>query len=210
MAPESGPRRVSVYNIANALTALRLLLVPVFVWLLLHQDGRSDAWRYAAAGVFAIAVITDKFDGDIARARGLITDFGKMADPIADKALMGSALIGLSLLNLLPWWVTIVILVRELGITLLRFVVIRHGVIPASRGGKLKTLVQSVAIWCYIMPWDGVFGSIRWWLMGLAVALTVLTGLDYVARAIRLVRNADDARAGTAADGEHAVERDAG
>lgn len=188
-------RRVSVYNIANALTVLRIALVPVFVFALLNHDGQSTVWRWIAAGVFALAIITDKLDGDLARKHGLITDFGKMADPIADKALIGSALVGLSLLDLLPWWVTVVILARELGITLLRFLVIRHGVIPASRGGKAKTFVQSLAIWLYILPLAGVIGTARWWLMGAALLLTVVTGIDYVVRAIALSRGADAARA---------------
>ncbi|WP_106848074.1 CDP-diacylglycerol--glycerol-3-phosphate 3-phosphatidyltransferase [Blastococcus sp. Marseille-P5729] len=188
-------RRVSVYNIANALTVLRIALVPVFVFALLNDDGRSATWRWIAAGVFALAIITDKLDGDLARKHGLVTDFGKMADPIADKALIGAALIGLSLLGLLPWWVTVVILARELGITLLRFLVIRHGVIPASRGGKAKTFVQSLAIWLYVLPVAGVLGTARWWLMGLAILLTVATGIDYVVRAIALCRGADAARA---------------
>lgn len=191
-------RRVSVYNIANFLTVLRIALVPVFIMVLIEQDGRSQLWRWIAGGVFALAIATDKLDGDLARKHGLITDFGKMADPIADKALIGAALIGLSVLDLLPWWVTIVILARELGITLLRFLVIRHGVIPASRGGKAKTFVQSLAIWLYILPLDGFFGTLRWWLMGLAVLLTVATGIDYVFRAARLSRGAAAARADAA------------
>lgn len=193
--PLAVPRRVSVYNVANLLTVIRILLVPVFVLALLQDGGSSTGWRWCAAIVFAVAVITDKLDGDVARKHGLVTDFGKMADPIADKALMGAALIGLSVLELLPWWVTVVILARELGITLLRFLVIRHGVIPASRGGKAKTFVQSLAIWLYILPIAGLLGTVRWWLMGVAVLLTVLTGADYVQRAIRLTRGAPAARA---------------
>ena len=195
--PTAAPRRVSVYNVANLLTVLRILLVPVFVVALLQEDGTDTSWRWAAAVIFAVAVFTDKLDGDLARKHGLVTDFGKMADPIADKALMGAALIGLSVLDLLPWWVTVVILARELGITLLRFLVIRYGVIPASRGGKAKTFVQSLAIWLYILPIDGFLGSVRWWLMALAIALTVLTGADYVQRAARLVKGAPAARADT-------------
>ena len=194
------PRRVSIYNIANLLTVLRIALVPVFVFALLHEDGRSTSWRWVAGGVFALAIATDKLDGDLARKHGLVTDFGKIADPIADKALIGSALIGLSMLGLLPWWVTVVILARELGITLLRFLVIRHGVIPASRGGKAKTFVQSLAIWLYVLPLGGFIGTLRWWLMGLAIVLTVLTGLDYVARAARLTRGAPAARADAAGE----------
>ena len=194
-------RRVSVYNVANLLTVLRIALVPVFVFALVQNDGRAASWRWIATGLFALAIATDKLDGDLARKHGLVTDFGKMADPIADKALIGSALIGLSVLGVLPWWVTIVILARELGITLLRFLVIRHGVIPASRGGKAKTFVQSLAIWLYLMPVAGLLGTIRWWLMGLAVLLTVATGLDYVVRAARLSRGAEAARADAAQHG---------
>src|SRR3712207_6650479 len=122
----------------------------------------------------------------IARRTGQVTEFGKLADPIADKALTGTALVGLSILGLLLWWVTLTILVREVGVTLLRFWVIRHGVIAASRGGKAKTVVQSLAIGLYILPLTGVLASARWWVMGAALLLTVLTGLDYVYRAITL------------------------
>jgi CDP-diacylglycerol--glycerol-3-phosphate 3-phosphatidyltransferase len=141
--------------------------------------------------VFAVAALTDRFDGEIARRRGLVTKFGTIADPIADKALIGAALIGLSALGDLPWWVTVVIAVRELGVTGLRFWVLRHGVIAASRGGKLKTLVQSLAIGFYVLPLTAmapvpVVDWVRWWLMALAVALTLVTGGDYVLRALRL------------------------
>ncbi|HEY3201681.1 MAG TPA: CDP-alcohol phosphatidyltransferase family protein, partial [Actinomycetes bacterium] len=111
----------SVWNIANALTVLRLLLVPVFAVFLFHDDGNDTGWRVAAFLTFVVASMTDRFDGDLARRRGLITDFGKIADPIADKALTGTALVGLSALGELPWWVTVVVLVREIGVTLLRF-----------------------------------------------------------------------------------------
>lgn len=176
-------------NIANVLTGIRLLLVPVFLYALLAEDGRDTGWRLAAFGVFAVASFTDSLDGDLARRRGLVTAFGTIADPIADKALTGSALVGLSLLDLLPWWVTIVILGRELGVTALRLVVLRHGVIPASRGGKLKTLVQTLAIGLYVLPLEGVspvLDGARIGVLYLALALTVVTGLDYVLRAVRL------------------------
>ena len=135
-----------------------------------------------------VPTITDHVDGSLARSRNLVTDFGKIADPIADKALTGSALIGLSLLGDLPWWVTIVILVREVGVTLLRFWVIRRGVIAASWGGKAKTLVQIIGIGLFLLPLPDVFWWPRWAIMGLAIALTVITGLDYVVRAVRLWR----------------------
>jgi CDP-diacylglycerol--glycerol-3-phosphate 3-phosphatidyltransferase len=175
-------------NAANLLTMVRLVLVPGFVLLLVHGDGHDPAWRSFAWAAFAIAMITDLFDGEIARRYGLVTDFGKIADPIADKAIMGAALVGLSVLGDLPWWVTAVILVRELGITLMRFWVIRHGVIPASRGGKLKTLTQGVAVGMYILVLTGPLASLRAWLMALAVILTVVTGLDYVRQAVVLRR----------------------
>jgi CDP-diacylglycerol--glycerol-3-phosphate 3-phosphatidyltransferase len=144
--------------------------------------------RLVAALVFAVAVITDRFDGLIARQRNLITEFGKVADPIADKALIGTAMVALSLLDLLSWWVTVVILFREVAVTLLRFWVIRHGVIAASRGGKLKTVVQAAAIGLYILPLSGALGTVRWWVMAVALILTVVTGMDYVVRALRLRR----------------------
>ncbi len=171
-------------NIANALTVGRLVLVPVFVACLLAG---SPGWRFAAFVVFAVASATDLLDGELARRRGLITDFGKIADPIADKALIGSALVSLSFLGELPWWVTGVILFRELAVTVLRFWVIRRGVIPASRGGKAKTLLQVVAISLYILP--GPLDATRTIVMAVAVVVTVLTGADYAARAVRLRRS---------------------
>ncbi|WP_425466476.1 CDP-diacylglycerol--glycerol-3-phosphate 3-phosphatidyltransferase [Prauserella muralis] len=173
-------------NVANLLTLSRLVLVPLFILALFTADGADPAWRYVATAVFAVAALTDRVDGWVARKYGLITDFGKIADPIADKALIGAALVGLSLLGELPWWVTIVIAVRELGVTLLRFWVIRYGVIPASRGGKAKTLAQVVAIGLYLLPLPDAAEPVRWALMGFALLLTVATGLDYVVRAVRL------------------------
>ncbi|MFF9623202.1 CDP-diacylglycerol--glycerol-3-phosphate 3-phosphatidyltransferase [Streptomyces griseosporeus] len=180
--------QASVWNIANLLTMLRLILVPGFVALMLADGGYDPAWRSFAWAAFAIAMITDLFDGHLARTYNLVTDFGKIADPIADKAIMGAALICLSALGDLPWWVTIVILGRELGITLLRFLVIRYGVIPASRGGKLKTLTQGVAVGMYVLALTGWLATMRFWVMAVAVVLTVVTGLDYVRQAIVLRR----------------------
>ncbi|MBY8864317.1 CDP-diacylglycerol--glycerol-3-phosphate 3-phosphatidyltransferase [Streptomyces sennicomposti] len=180
--------QASVWNVANLLTMLRLLLVPGFVALMLADGGYDPAWRSFAWAAFAIAMITDLFDGHLARTYNLVTDFGKIADPIADKAIMGAALICLSGLGDLPWWVTGVILGRELGITLLRFLVIRYGVIPASRGGKLKTLTQGVAVGMYVLALTGWLASLRFWVMAAAVVLTVVTGLDYVRQAIVLRR----------------------
>ncbi|GAB7180737.1 CDP-diacylglycerol--glycerol-3-phosphate 3-phosphatidyltransferase [Kitasatospora sp. Ki12] len=177
-----------IWNIANVLTMVRVLLVPVFVVLLFADGGHDPKWRSVAWASFAVAMITDLFDGELARRKGLVTDFGKIADPIADKAIMGSALIGLSVLGDLPWWVTVVILARELGITLMRFWVIRYGVIPASRGGKLKTLTQGTAVGMYVLALTGWLATGRAVLMGLAVLLTVGTALDYVGQALRLRR----------------------
>ncbi|MEU3348151.1 CDP-diacylglycerol--glycerol-3-phosphate 3-phosphatidyltransferase [Streptomyces sp. NPDC006700] len=180
--------QASVWNVANLLTMLRLLLVPCFVALMLADGGYDPAWRSLAWAAFAVAMITDLFDGHLARTYNLVTDFGKIADPIADKAIMGAALICLSGLGDLPWWVTGVILGRELGITLLRFLVIRYGVIPASRGGKLKTLTQGVAVGMYVLALTGWLATLRFWVMAAAVVLTVVTGLDYVRQAVVLRR----------------------
>ncbi len=177
---------VPLVNIANGLTVVRLLLVPVFLVVLFVDHGQSPAWRWAAFAVFAFASLTDTFDGDLARRWGLVTDFGKIADPIADKALTGAALVGLSMLGELAWWVTITIAVRELGVTLLRFWVLRHGVIPASRGGKIKTVVQTLALGLAIMPLPAVLAPAVAVLMVAAVVVTVVTGFDYLIRALRL------------------------
>lgn len=180
--------QASLWNIANLLTMARLVLVPGFVVLLLHDGGYDPAWRSIAWAAFAVAMITDVFDGHLARKYDLVTDFGKIADPIADKAIMGAALICLSYLGDLPWWVTGVILFRELGITLMRFWVIRHGVIPASRGGKMKTLAQGTAVGMYVLALTGPLATLRFWVMAVAVVLTVVTGLDYVRQAVVLRR----------------------
>ncbi|GAB3126137.1 CDP-diacylglycerol--glycerol-3-phosphate 3-phosphatidyltransferase [Tsukamurella serpentis] len=172
--------RVSNFNVANALTVVRIVLVPVFLFALFAAGGHDTGWRWIAFAVFAIAMITDRIDGQIARRYGLVTEFGKLMDPIADKALTGAALIGLSVLGELSWWVTAVVLFRELGITAFRFVVIRDGVIPASRGGKIKTLLQTLAIGLYLMPLPGWMDLPSAIVMGAAVIVTVWTGIDYL------------------------------
>ena len=185
------PTGSSPWNVPNALTGLRLVLVIPFCWLLFGV-GDPNAARYWgdpetwAALIFAVASITDFLDGFLARKYGLVTTFGKIADPIADKALTGAALIGLSHLHDLPWWVTIVILVREVGVTVLRFWVIRYGVIAASHGGKAKTVAQIIAIMLYLLPLSGIAVGIREVMMGIAVLLTVATGVDYLVRALKL------------------------
>ena len=180
--------QVSVVNLANGLTVARLCMVPVFAVLLAVAGNSRTGWRLAATGVFVLASLTDRVDGELARRRHTVTDFGKIVDPIADKALVGTALIGLSALSELAWWVTVVVLAREIGVTVLRFWVIRRGVIPASRGGKVKTVVQAFAIGLYLLPLHGAWASLRAWLMAVAVVITLGTGVDYVARAVRLRR----------------------
>jgi len=182
----TGPPQVSAWNIANYLTVLRLLLVPVFLVLLLAREGQDDLLRLAAAGVFLLAAVTDRVDGQIARSRGLVTSFGKMVDPIADKALIGGALVGLSVLGELPWWVTVLVLVREIGVTLLRFVVIRHGVMPAGRGGKLKTVLQVVALTAYLLPLPEALQPVAVAVMAVAVLVTLVTGAEIAFQALRL------------------------
>jgi CDP-diacylglycerol--glycerol-3-phosphate 3-phosphatidyltransferase len=182
--PADGPTPpVSLVNIANALTVLRIVLVPVFVVLLVASGLEDPAYRVAAAVAFGAASVTDFVDGWLARALNQVTSFGKVADPIADKALTGTALVLLSIMDALPWWVTIVVLTREIGVTLLRLWVLRHGVMAASRGGKVKTVLQIFAITWYILPLNPTVGA---WLMGAAVIVTVVTGVDYVIRALRL------------------------
>ncbi|MGC4855232.1 CDP-diacylglycerol--glycerol-3-phosphate 3-phosphatidyltransferase [Micromonospora sp. DT4] len=189
-ATESTPARVvarvPVLNAANALTALRLVLVPVFAASVIVSGMTHAGWRMAACLIFAVASATDLVDGWIARRFGLVTSVGKVADPIADKALTGAALVLLSWYDRLPWWVTALILVRELGITGLRFWVIRHGVIAASRGGKIKTALQILAIAWYLWPMPAVLVAVGPWIMGAAVLVTVATGFDYIAQALRL------------------------
>jgi CDP-diacylglycerol---glycerol-3-phosphate 3-phosphatidyltransferase len=188
--PQTGPvaGRVRIANLANILTLLRLALIPIFLLALFVGDGHGIAGRITAFVVFAVACITDRLDGLLARNYGMATEFGAFVDPIADKALIGSALIGLSMLGDLPWWVTAVILTRELGVTLLRLAVIRRGVIPASWGGKLKTVVQALAIGLFVLPLSGPFLVAASVVMAIAIVLTVVTGIDYVASAVREVR----------------------
>jgi CDP-diacylglycerol--glycerol-3-phosphate 3-phosphatidyltransferase len=192
MAVPASPT-ASTWNIANALTVFRLVLVPLFVLALFADGGHQVGWRWAAWGVFAVASYTDRIDGQLARSRNLVTSFGKLVDPIADKALIGAALIGLSLLDELPWWITVLVLAREVGVTLLRFWVIRHGVIPASRGGKLKAFLQAVAIGLYVLPLSGWLGTGRAVVMAIALVVTVVTGIDYVARALTLRQTSERA-----------------
>src|SRR3954470_9265262 len=196
MDPATPPSNL---NIANVLTVVRIAGVPLFGWLLLTQDGDSVQMRVWAWVAFGALMITDKIDGDLGRKDNLVTNFGKLADPIADKALTGMAFVGLSIIGQLWWWVTILVLVREWGITLMRLWVIRHGVLAANRGGKLKTVLQTLALGLFILPlrllpggWD-VVGQVLWWLAALAMAAAVsvalVTGVDYVIKALSMRRD---------------------
>ena len=188
--PVAAPRPVSLYNPANVLTAARIVLVPVFVAFVIVSGMTQSGWRILACLTFCVASATDFADGWIARRYELVTSFGKVADPIADKALTGSALVLLSAYDRLSWWVTGLILVREWGITALRFWVIRYGVIPASRGGKLKTALQTAAIAWFLWPVPEPFDLVGTVLMVAALIVTVVTGVDYVLQALRLRRRA--------------------
>jgi len=184
--------KISSWNLPNVLTTLRILLVPFFV-LALWESGtfgeESMTARWIAVAIFAVAMYTDKLDGDIARARGIVTNFGKIADPIADKFLTGAAWITMSLLGEIWWWLTIGILVREWGITFMRLAMLRTRVMPASRGGKIKTLLQTAAILMLLLPLATFVGSwwlwLGWILVVAAFAVTLITGLDYVLKAIK-------------------------
>lgn len=184
-----GDSPASIANIANIVTVARILLAPIFIWMLLSDDGSYGVVRYLAAALFIFAIVTDTVDGHLARGRNLITDLGIILDPIADKLLIGGALVALSILGEFPWWITLVILLREFGITIFRFAVLSHVVIPASRGGKLKTVVQAVAIalflvapWIFLGPWAGWVG---WTVMAFAISLTLYTGVEYLVQAWR-------------------------
>jgi CDP-diacylglycerol--glycerol-3-phosphate 3-phosphatidyltransferase len=187
--PTSEQTTPSNWNVPNALTTLRILLVPFFGWALLVDGGDSVLWRCVAWAIFVVAMITDKIDGDLARKHNLVTNFGKIADPMADKAITGMAFIGLSLIGELWWWVTIVILVREWSVTLMRLSVAKHVVIAASQGGKIKTVLQTLALTGLLLPLrqlDGPLGVVAealWWLsaalMAAALAMTVWTGYEF-------------------------------
>jgi CDP-diacylglycerol--glycerol-3-phosphate 3-phosphatidyltransferase len=197
---ETGAVTVSNWNVPNALTTLRIVMVPFFGWALLHDGGDSNGWRWVAFALFVVAMITDKVDGDLARKHNLITNFGKIADPIADKAMTGMAFIGLSIIGELWLAVTVVVLIRELGVTIARLSIAKHVVIAASQSGKLKTLTQVFALGGFIGPfkhlsgaWE-VPGDVVWWvsavLMGVAVVLTITSGLEFARDAVKQRRAA--------------------
>lgn len=180
---------VGNWNLPNVLTGVRILLVPVFGAALLHDGGDSVLWRCLATLVFAIAMVTDKVDGDIARSRGLVTNFGKIADPIADKAMTGMAFIGLSVVGDIWWWVTIVVLLREWSVTLLRLSILQRVVVAAARSGKVKTVLQVVALTGLCLPlrqvhdpWHGagvVLFHVNEVVLAAAVAMTLWSGYEF-------------------------------
>ncbi|NLA65779.1 MAG: CDP-diacylglycerol--glycerol-3-phosphate 3-phosphatidyltransferase [Leucobacter sp.] len=191
MGEETKP---SNWNAPNAITAARIVATPFFLWMLLADNGQMGGLRWAAAAFFVVAIATDAWDGHLARSRGLITNLGKLLDPIADKFLTGSALVGLSILAELPWWVTIVVLVREIGITVHRLFEARSVVVAAAWMGKLKTVAQSVAIAFALFPFASVLGDWVIWVniitMSIAVVLTVASGIDYVLNFMKMSRGA--------------------
>jgi CDP-diacylglycerol---glycerol-3-phosphate 3-phosphatidyltransferase len=189
-APLAVPKHVPLHNPANLLTAARIVLVPVFVVFVIFSEMTDPFWRFIACVTFLVASATDFADGWIARRFELVTSFGKVADPIADKALTGAALVLLSVYDKLSWWVTGLILIREWGITAMRLWVIRYGVIPASRGGKLKTGLQITAIAWYLCPFPSPFHLVGEAVMVAALLVTMITGADYVLQGVRLRRNA--------------------
>ncbi|QDP97208.1 CDP-diacylglycerol--glycerol-3-phosphate 3-phosphatidyltransferase [Microlunatus elymi] len=186
-SPAQPQTESSAWNIPNALTAFRLVLVPVFAYVLLSHP-HDPWWRVASALIFVVAIFTDFLDGHLARKHNIVTTFGKLADPIADKALTGMAFIGLSIIGELWWWVTIVILVREWGITLLRFVVLRYGVMAARKGGKIKTVLQALALGLLLLPLPHWLLPVGWAVMAVAFVVTVVTGVDYLLEANRMRR----------------------
>lgn len=184
---------VSPWNIPNALTVLRILGVPIFGYFLLVDAGESIEMRIWATLIFSALMITDRIDGSIARKYQLVTDFGKIADPIADKALTGMAFIGLSIIGGIWWWVTILILLREWGITFMRLGMMKYQVMPASQGGRIKTVTQTAAITGYLLPlelWTGWWATGLLWvahiLLAVALFVTLITGIWYVRDAVNL------------------------
>lgn len=181
--------KISNWNVPNALTSLRIVMVPFFAWALLADGGESVLWRCVAWAIFVVAMVTDKVDGDIARKHNLVTNFGKIADPIADKALTGMAFVGLSLIGEIWWWVTVLVLVREWSVTLTRLSVAKHVVIAANRSGKIKTTLQAVSLGMLVLPLREVGGALAtpglvlWWVaigvLAAAVGMTLYSGLEF-------------------------------
>lgn len=176
-------------QLPNAITIVRIVVAPVFLWMVLADQGANGPLRWWSAVLFVVAIATDSLDGHLARANDIVTDLGKILDPIADKALTGCAFVGLSILGELPWWITIVVLVREIGITVYRFIVIGDHVLAAAWMGKLKTVAQSVALTLGLLPLWTLVGDWVWWVNGvtmtIAVGLTIASGIDYAVSEVR-------------------------
>jgi CDP-diacylglycerol--glycerol-3-phosphate 3-phosphatidyltransferase len=176
---------VKELNLPNALTIFRILALPFCAYALFKNGGGDDSWRIIAFTLFFIVGLSDILDGKIARSRNQITEFGKLLDPIADKAMLATASIGASLLGMLSWWVTAIFLIREVAVTILRFAVIKNGVIPASKGAKLKTFFQSFGVGFYILPLPSYLNIPRDLFMAVAIYLTITTGVDYFRKVFR-------------------------
>ncbi|WP_434971026.1 CDP-diacylglycerol--glycerol-3-phosphate 3-phosphatidyltransferase [Microbacterium sp. bgisy207] len=179
-------------QLPNAITVVRILMAPIFLWMLLADGGTDGPLRWWAAVIFIVAIATDGIDGYLARKYEIVTDLGKLLDPIADKVLTGFAFIGLSILGELPWWITIVVLAREIGITVYRFIVVSDHVLAAAWMGKLKTVAQAVALSLALLPLSTLVGEWVFWVngitMAIAVILTVASGIDYVVTEVRAAR----------------------
>jgi CDP-diacylglycerol--glycerol-3-phosphate 3-phosphatidyltransferase len=179
-------------QLPNAITIVRILCAPVFLWMLLADGGADGPLRWWAAALFIVAIATDGIDGYLARKYEIVTDLGKLLDPIADKVLTGFAFIGLSILGELPWWVTVIVLIREIGITIYRFMVVSDHVLAAAWMGKLKTVAQALALSLALLPLWTLVGEWIWWLNGItmtvAVVLTIASGIDYIVSEVRAAR----------------------
>ena len=191
--------KVSNWNVPNALTTLRIVMVPFYGWALLVDGGESVLWRTVACVIFTLAMVTDKIDGDIARKHNLVTNFGKIADPIADKALTGMAFIGLSIIGEIWWWVTVLVLLREWSVTFMRLSIAKHVVLAANASGKLKTVLQAIALWMLTLPLREVEGALEvpglvlWWiavvLLAAAVVMTMYSGYEFFRDAFKQRRH---------------------
>jgi CDP-diacylglycerol--glycerol-3-phosphate 3-phosphatidyltransferase len=198
-------RAATNWNIPNALTTLRIVMVPFFAVALLHHQGVDTGWRWIAYAIFAVAMLTDKIDGDLARKHGLVTNFGKIADPIADKAITGMAFIGLAIIHPMfapwLWWsIAVVVLTREWAVTIARLSIARQVVMPARQSGKVKTMAQALALGGFVAPfgmlsggWDTP-GDVVWWLaavlLAIAVVLTITSGVEFARDVLAFRRSA--------------------
>ncbi len=199
MNPAVTEAKTSNWNIPNALTTLRIVMVPFFAWALLVDGGESVLWRTVAWAIFVVAMVTDKIDGDLARKHNLVTNFGKIADPIADKALTGMAFIGLSVIGEIWWWVTILVLLREWSVTLMRLSIAKHVVLAANASGKLKTVLQAVALGMLVLPlrevegWPETPALVVWWVaivvLAAAVVMTMWSGYEFFRDAFKQRRH---------------------